>query len=492
MDAAARAPAPVRGRGAAPGRSRSRWSPPAGSRCGSRSRPIPQYDSLYALLWAQEIWDGALPGFDAYRAPTEHPLLLPVGLVARPVRRRRRAAVRRALPRRRWSRSSRRCTGSGALAAGVPGGAASPPALLADAASTSGCWPRRAILDVPYCALVRVGDGARGRAPAARRRGAGGCSGWPGCCGPRRGCSPGCTRLWLGPRRLRLARAGAAARGRGPGAVGGARPRRDRRPAVLDAAHRRARRRAAALRGPATPRFSSTSSARGCGGRARSGRGAALQRQEPPEPRAGRGRRARDPPRALRSPTRRSRARRRRVPGGRQLLTGDRRRLPVRRSSTRGRSSTGCSTCSRPRASRAWSEARALARHPPGLDRLALHGVVDRHAGPRACWLYLGLTLIGLDYAIWSSRSAVGPVRRRCRTSARSPAEAAPGALRPRLAGADDGACSRSALPYVLVQQVEGNVVIPLVMSRQVHLHPAVVLVGRGAGRAGCSAFSWA
>ena len=34
----------------------------------------PNYDSLYSLLWAREILDGVLPSFDAYRAPTQHPL----------------------------------------------------------------------------------------------------------------------------------------------------------------------------------------------------------------------------------------------------------------------------------------------------------------------------------------------------------------------------------------------------------------------------------
>ncbi|HVF78728.1 MAG TPA: hypothetical protein VNA28_10555 [Solirubrobacteraceae bacterium] len=34
----------------------------------------PNYDSLYSLLWAREILDGELPSFDAYRAPTQHPL----------------------------------------------------------------------------------------------------------------------------------------------------------------------------------------------------------------------------------------------------------------------------------------------------------------------------------------------------------------------------------------------------------------------------------
>ncbi len=32
------------------------------------------YDSLYSLLWGRELLDGSLPSFDAYRAPTQHPL----------------------------------------------------------------------------------------------------------------------------------------------------------------------------------------------------------------------------------------------------------------------------------------------------------------------------------------------------------------------------------------------------------------------------------
>lgn len=32
------------------------------------------YDSLYSLLWGRELLDGTLPSFDAYRAPTQHPL----------------------------------------------------------------------------------------------------------------------------------------------------------------------------------------------------------------------------------------------------------------------------------------------------------------------------------------------------------------------------------------------------------------------------------
>lgn len=34
----------------------------------------PNYDSIYSLLWGREILDLATPTFDAYRAPTQHPL----------------------------------------------------------------------------------------------------------------------------------------------------------------------------------------------------------------------------------------------------------------------------------------------------------------------------------------------------------------------------------------------------------------------------------
>src|SRR4051812_12752564 len=45
----------------------------------------PAYDTLYGLLWGRELFDGGLPGFDDYRAPTQHPLLVLVGLVLAPL-----------------------------------------------------------------------------------------------------------------------------------------------------------------------------------------------------------------------------------------------------------------------------------------------------------------------------------------------------------------------------------------------------------------------
>ncbi len=41
----------------------------------------PNYDSIYSLLWGREIVDLATPTFDAYRAPTQHPLSNLVGAV---------------------------------------------------------------------------------------------------------------------------------------------------------------------------------------------------------------------------------------------------------------------------------------------------------------------------------------------------------------------------------------------------------------------------
>jgi hypothetical protein len=41
----------------------------------------PNYDSYYALLWGREVLDLQLPSFEAYRAPTEHPLAVAFGAV---------------------------------------------------------------------------------------------------------------------------------------------------------------------------------------------------------------------------------------------------------------------------------------------------------------------------------------------------------------------------------------------------------------------------
>ena len=45
----------------------------------------PNYDSYYSLLWGRELLDGHLPSFEAYRAPTEHPLAVLFGVVLSPL-----------------------------------------------------------------------------------------------------------------------------------------------------------------------------------------------------------------------------------------------------------------------------------------------------------------------------------------------------------------------------------------------------------------------
>ena len=40
---------------------------------------VPNYDSYYALVWGRELLDGTTPSFEAYAAPTQHPLWLAVG-----------------------------------------------------------------------------------------------------------------------------------------------------------------------------------------------------------------------------------------------------------------------------------------------------------------------------------------------------------------------------------------------------------------------------
>ncbi len=47
-------------------------------------QPRATYDTLSSLNWSRDIWHWELPNFEAYRAPTEHPLLLALGLLLQP------------------------------------------------------------------------------------------------------------------------------------------------------------------------------------------------------------------------------------------------------------------------------------------------------------------------------------------------------------------------------------------------------------------------
>jgi predicted PurR-regulated permease PerM len=87
--------------------------------------------------------------------------------------------------------------------------------------------------------------------------------------------------------------------------------------------------------------------------------------------------------------------------------------------------------------------------------------------------LYIGLTIIGLDFAILfaviTALLVVVPYF-----------GAILGAIPPVLFAFTDspGKALATLIVYVLVQQIESNVIIPLVMSRTVRLHPAVIAIG--------------
>lgn len=111
----------------------------------------PAYDSLYALLWAQELLDGGRPGFDGYRTPTEHPLLLPVGLLLAPFGE---AGARMfiALCFAGLVALVAAVYRLGRLAAGMVGGFVAAGLLLTR--FNFGLLASKGYLDVPYCAFV--------------------------------------------------------------------------------------------------------------------------------------------------------------------------------------------------------------------------------------------------------------------------------------------------------------------------------------------------
>jgi predicted PurR-regulated permease PerM len=88
--------------------------------------------------------------------------------------------------------------------------------------------------------------------------------------------------------------------------------------------------------------------------------------------------------------------------------------------------------------------------------------------------LYIGLMLVGLDYAlVFAVLSALFVVVPYFGSVA--------GGIPPVLFALAERGVTTALITlgvYLLVQQIEGNLVIPVVMSRAVKLHPAVVLVG--------------
>ena len=153
---------------------------------------------------------GALPGFDAYRAPTEHPLLLPVGLVLAPFG----DAGARAFVALCLAGMVALVVAVyrlGRLAAGVPGGLVAAALLLTR--FNFGLLASKGYLDIPYCALV-----AWAMALEAERPRRGGAVWWllglAGLLRPEAWLLAGLYGLWLGRGGLGAAAARAARRPR--------------------------------------------------------------------------------------------------------------------------------------------------------------------------------------------------------------------------------------------------------------------------------------
>ncbi len=87
--------------------------------------------------------------------------------------------------------------------------------------------------------------------------------------------------------------------------------------------------------------------------------------------------------------------------------------------------------------------------------------------------LYVGLTIVGLDFAfvfaVVGALFVLVPYF-----------GAVAGGVPPVLFALADSPTTAAIVfgLYVLVQQIEGSVIVPLVMSRQVSLHPAIIIIG--------------
>ncbi|MTD45408.1 hypothetical protein GKE82_14210 [Conexibacter sp. W3-3-2] len=199
----------------------------------------PNYDSYYALVWGRELADGVLPSFEAYAAPTQHPLWNLVGLVLGVLfgdDADRAVVVLAAVSHVLLCWAVYRL---GTAVANRPVGAVA--AALVGSSFAFLLFAARGYVDVPFLALVLWAAALEARRPPATpgHPAVNGhspplrgpemdspgrvfrCCCWssPACCAPRRGCSPGCCgsgtdrRRACGPRSPR-ARRGAPRSGR--------------------------------------------------------------------------------------------------------------------------------------------------------------------------------------------------------------------------------------------------------------------------------------
>ena len=207
----------------------------------------PNYDSYYSLLWGRELVHGHLPTFEAYRAPTQHPLAVVFG----------------GLVSLLGGGADRVLVGATmasfvALAAGLYRlGRASYGTLVGLAAGALLCtrfdFPLlalRAYIDIPYLAIVVWAAALEAQRPGAACRSSA-LLATAGLLRPEAWVLAGvywlwCLPAWTGAQR-RARRRARRARARG---VVRRRPRRDREPRVLADPHERAGRGARPRQGP--------------------------------------------------------------------------------------------------------------------------------------------------------------------------------------------------------------------------------------------------
>ena len=154
------------------------------------TRTYPNYDSYFHLVWGRELLDGVAPSFEAYAAPTQHPLYVALGAVLGLVFG---ESADRALVLVCLLSHAALVFGAYRLGAAVFGRWSGALGALFVAASASFLlYAARGYVDAPFLALV-VWAGvfeAEQRGPTASARAA---DPRRASCGPRRGC---CRGLW--------------------------------------------------------------------------------------------------------------------------------------------------------------------------------------------------------------------------------------------------------------------------------------------------------
>ncbi len=196
---------------------------------------VVNYDTLYAILWGNQLLHGQAPELTAAGAPTPHPLLTLLGVIAAPIAGHG-SATGLAVVAFAGYLATVACAVLlvvvGRRSLGPVAGAIAAAFLLTREPVLS--YGLRAYIDLPYLALLLAAVGLELSRP---RRGqpCWRCSPSPACCGPRPGCCrPRTPYGWRGRRTAGSARRRPArTRRRRARALGGDRPAAHRQRALL-------------------------------------------------------------------------------------------------------------------------------------------------------------------------------------------------------------------------------------------------------------------